>query len=60
MTEIWEPIVPHVLDGKVILHKINCLIFGKSMRNEEISGQQFIFWDQIYEKFYINTHRIGE
>lgn len=55
ITEVWEPITPQVVDDKIILHNIPCIVLGKSMRNEEIPGQQFTFWDQIYERFYISS-----
>ncbi|XP_050354401.1 esterase FE4-like [Nymphalis io] len=55
ISEIWQPVVTHTSDGNVILRNILCLIFNGNMKNEELSGQQYTFWDRIYNKFYIQT-----
>ncbi|XP_069360594.1 esterase FE4-like [Maniola hyperantus] len=53
--EVWQPLVPRVVDSKIILHNIPCLMFGQTMTNGLLSSQKFMFWDRIYDKFYINS-----
>ncbi|CAH2094936.1 unnamed protein product [Euphydryas editha] len=53
--EIWQPVVTRTVNREIILRNIPCLIFNRNMRNEELSGQQYTFWDRIYDKFYIKN-----
>lgn len=51
--DVWIPIDPTVItDGNINYNKINYIEYNAKLQNRDISTQQFIFWEHIYDKFY--------
>ncbi|CAK1583914.1 unnamed protein product [Parnassius mnemosyne] len=48
---IWEPVpTPQDFEGKITV--VPYLLFDRSLTNQLLPGQQLLFWDHIYSKFY--------